>query len=120
MENCLIKGNYFKERLNEVCVEYPQIYKEVRGHGLFLGLEVNGKNINESLKNVEILQSGIVKNGVLIGSGSGVGNVLRIQPPMCIERDDIDYVLEVLKNESKKLLRQKNFNKYLITNKSSS
>lgn len=108
IENCLIQGNYFKEKINELCITYPQIYKEIRGHGLFLGLEVNGKNINESLKNIEILQTKVVEKGVLIGSGSAVGNVFRIQPPMCIESLDIDYVVDVLKNEAERLIKEKN------------
>ena len=34
--------------------------------------------------------------GLLIGKGGLYGNVLRIKPPMCITREDVDFMLEVL------------------------
>jgi alanine-glyoxylate transaminase/(R)-3-amino-2-methylpropionate-pyruvate transaminase len=34
--------------------------------------------------------------GLLIGKGGFYGNVLRIKPPMCITRADVDFMLEAL------------------------
>jgi alanine-glyoxylate transaminase/(R)-3-amino-2-methylpropionate-pyruvate transaminase len=35
-------------------------------------------------------------NGVVIGKGGIFGNILRINPPLCIEKHDIDWVADVL------------------------
>jgi 4-aminobutyrate aminotransferase-like enzyme len=35
-------------------------------------------------------------NGVMIGKGGSLGNVLRINPPLCIQKEDVDYVADVL------------------------
>ena len=34
--------------------------------------------------------------GLLIGKGGLLGNVFRIKPPMCINKQDADFVLEVM------------------------
>lgn len=38
-----------------------------------------------------------IKNyGLLMGKGGRYGNVLRIQPPMCITEEDIEFSLDVI------------------------
>ena len=48
-ENCKpSKDLLFKKKLTELCEKYPQALKEVRGTGLFQGLEIAGKTVEES------------------------------------------------------------------------
>jgi alanine-glyoxylate transaminase/(R)-3-amino-2-methylpropionate-pyruvate transaminase len=36
------------------------------------------------------------EKGLIIGRGGVFGNVLRINPPLCIEKPDIDFAIDVL------------------------
>ena len=36
------------------------------------------------------------ERGVLFGKGGAYGNILRIQPPMCINQQDAKYVVDAL------------------------
>lgn len=50
LDNCSKMGKIFNKRLGELCAKYPQALKEVRGSGLFQGLEVAGKDLESSGK----------------------------------------------------------------------
>lgn len=50
LENCSKMGKIFRERLGELCKQMPQALKEVRGSGLFQGLEISGKTIEQVWK----------------------------------------------------------------------
>ena len=41
-ENSTFRGNQFSKRCRALCRKYPGTYKEVRGSGLFKGLEIAG------------------------------------------------------------------------------
>ena len=96
LENCRIQGAYFTEQVNNLIEKYPNVYSEVRGSGLFQAIEIYGKTEEESVKNAVELHDKTLEHGIIIGRGSAVGNVFRIQPPMCITKPDIDKVVEVL------------------------
>jgi alanine-glyoxylate transaminase / (R)-3-amino-2-methylpropionate-pyruvate transaminase len=96
LENCNTMGKLFNTKINELCIKYPNYYKEVRGQGLFQGLEIYGKTNEDSIENSIKLHENTLKHGILIGRGSAAGNVFRIQPPMCIEKHDVEYTIDVL------------------------
>jgi alanine-glyoxylate transaminase/(R)-3-amino-2-methylpropionate-pyruvate transaminase len=42
-------------------------------------------------------------SGVLMGKGGLYGNVFRIKPPMCINKDDADFLVDVMDHAMEKL-----------------
>ena len=107
MENCKQQGDLFRNRLQELCLEMPDVYKEIRGSGLFQGLEIYGKDVEESGKNAFELHRRLLDYGVVIGRGSAAGNVFRIQPPMCIETDDVNRVVDAIEDVGRKWRKEK-------------
>ena len=90
-------GAYFKEKLRSLQTKYD-IIGDVRGKGLMLGVELVKDRITkqpadeEAGRAVETARD----HGVIIGKGGALGNMLRINPPLCIQKDDVDYVIDVL------------------------
>ncbi|XP_047026980.1 alanine--glyoxylate aminotransferase 2, mitochondrial [Helicoverpa zea] len=96
-QNCKVVGAYFVEQLMQLQKIHP-IIGDVRGKGLMLGLEfvVPGTKDPLSVADVNIIFEDMKDMGVLIGRGGRFGNVLRIKPPMCINKQDVDFAISVL------------------------
>lgn len=107
LNNCFKTGKMFKEQFSKLCTEYPQIFKEIRGSGLLQGLEINGKTEEESQKHAYEIHRRLFKEGVIIGRGSANGNVFRIQPPMCIQKEDVQYVVSKVEEVGKNYINEK-------------
>ena len=78
--------------------EKHDIIGNVRGKGLMLGVElVKNRATKEPAKaeTIEVFEK--CKNlGLLLGKGGLHGNVFRIKPPMCFNKADGDFLLEVM------------------------
>lgn len=98
LENCRTMGHLFTKEMEKLCHKYPEIYKEVRGSGLFQAVEIYGKTNKDSVDNLIELHKKTLKYGIIIGKGSAVGNIFRIQPPMCITQTDILKVISMLED----------------------
>ena len=96
MENCNKQGKLLKKNMSELCRQYPDIFKEIRGQGLFQGLEINGVDQLDSQTKAYTIHKQLLNYGLIVGRGSAAGNVFRLQPPMCIEEKDILHITEAL------------------------
>ncbi|RMD57588.1 MAG: aspartate aminotransferase family protein [Nitrospirae bacterium] len=93
LKHCKHMGDYLKNRLNELKSEFTEIIVDVRGVGLMVGVELSvaGKPfVSECLK-----------RGVLINCTAD--RVLRFLPPLIVEREDIDTLIDTLRDVFKEL-----------------
>jgi acetylornithine/succinyldiaminopimelate/putrescine aminotransferase len=85
LEHCTKTGEYFRERLEDLGKKHSVI-KEVRGMGLILGVELDvpGAQVVTECR----------KHGFLINCAQE--KVLRFVPPLVVEKDEIDRLVEAL------------------------
>ncbi len=99
IDNSNYIGKIFMNGLTEIATK-NELIGDIRGKGLMIGIELvkdqNSKQpaVEETKQVVETLK----KEGVIIGLGGIYGNVLRLQPPLCISEEQAKIVLEKLKH----------------------
>jgi 4-aminobutyrate aminotransferase-like enzyme len=95
VQNAKRMGNYLRGRLDEMKEKY-RIIGEVRGMGLIQGIEVVKAKKEPAPDFVSEIFEETKKRGLLIGRGGLYKNVIRVTPPLTIERDEIDQGIQVL------------------------
>jgi alanine-glyoxylate transaminase/(R)-3-amino-2-methylpropionate-pyruvate transaminase len=96
-ENARVVGGHLKGLLLELQGRQPLI-GEVRGMGLILGVELVRDRVSKepaSKETADVLER-CKERGLLLGKGGLFGNVLRIKPPMCLTKDDAEFLVECL------------------------
>ena len=82
-------GKYLKSEL-EQALKGTECVKEIRGKGLFLGIELNEPSIAaETMENM-------MKEGVLVGKTGPKNNVIKLRPPMTINSKHADFLVNKL------------------------
>jgi len=95
-EHALDKGAYLLGRLKDRHRDLPLI-GEVRGLGLMIGIElVADGNRTPAPAEAEAVRDHCLANGVLVGVGGVYGNVVRLQPPLVITREQLDQAAETV------------------------
>jgi 4-aminobutyrate aminotransferase-like enzyme len=84
-------GGYLMNGLREIGNRHMQI-GDVRGSGLFIGLELVGdRDAKEPAPEIASqLINRLRHRGILIGAAGRWGNTLKIRPPLCFTRDNAD------------------------------
>jgi len=100
VENSAEMGAYVKKRLSEM-MEGHGIIGDVRGRGLLIGVEIvkDRETKKPGLEEAERIRSKAFRNGLyLIHMGSFGTRVLRVAPPLIINREQADASLEILED----------------------
>jgi len=79
-------GAVLKKRIEEIAAKSSHV-KEVRGRGLFIGIEVHSGDAMSFCRT--LLDMGILAN-------DSHGHTIRVSPPLVIENEHIDYIAERL------------------------
>ena len=95
--NALLVGDLLKKLLNQLKKIHP-IIGDVRGKGLFLGIElVNDKKELKPLPNIaEKVINEMKDNGILLSTDGPDKNVIKIKPPMVFNEQDAYFLTENL------------------------
>jgi 4-aminobutyrate aminotransferase-like enzyme len=64
--------------------------------GLMQGMELVGEKKKPDVESTKRVMELTKNNGLLIGKGGTYGNVLRVAPPLNVDKDEIDRALKVL------------------------
>ncbi len=96
-QKCAERGDQLMAGYRKL-MEKHDIIGDVRGMGLMTGIELVKDRKTKEPATAETLQvfERVKDLGLLTGKGGLYGNVLRIKPPMCITKEDVDFVIEVL------------------------
>ena len=96
-QNSLKIGNRILAGLRELQQKH-NVIGDVRGKGLMLGIElVKDRQSKEPAKEecAQVLET-TKEMGLLLGKGGLWGQTIRFSPPMCVNEQDADFLLQVL------------------------
>ena len=85
-EQAARKGKILKEKIEAIAEKSPHV-KEVRGKGLFIGIEVKDGNAMEFCR--KLLALGLIVN-------DSHGHTIRISPPLVINEEEMAFMLKQL------------------------
>jgi 4-aminobutyrate aminotransferase-like enzyme len=96
-QNAKDVGNYLKSLLNELKEKYSMI-GDVRGHGLFLGIELvrDLESLDPADKEADQIVNAMKEKGILISTDGPDHNILKIKPPLVFNRENALFLTETL------------------------
>lgn len=95
-ENALKVGTYLKTELKKLALEHP-IIGNVRGQGLFLGIELVNADLEPLAKQTDYLANRMKDHGILMSTDGPDHNVLKIKPPIVFTQENAQELLFYLK-----------------------
>ena len=94
-ENALTIGSFLKSGLRDLAKQHP-ILGDVRGQGLFLGVEFVDKDLQPLAAEADYVINRMKTYGVLLSTDGPDHNVIKIKPPLVFSMQDAHYFLNHL------------------------
>lgn len=95
-ENALHVGEFLKEELQKLSQEFP-IIGDVRGQGLFLGMELVDEDKNPLATQTIYIADRMKDHGILMSTDGPDHNVLKIKPPIVFTKANAEELLFYLR-----------------------
>jgi 4-aminobutyrate aminotransferase-like enzyme len=93
--NALKVGAYFQKRLMEVKAQHPGI-GDVRGEGLFIGIEfITSQQTSDPIRTSAVMNH-LKDRYILSGIDGPHHNVIKIKPPLCFTKMNVDFYIHHL------------------------
>lgn len=91
--NAALVGDFLKKGLIHLQKQFDCL-GDVRGEGLFLGIECVDKDKRESKEIANFIKEDLKKRFILVGTDGPFHNVIKIKPPMCFDLKNAAHFLE--------------------------
>jgi 4-aminobutyrate aminotransferase-like enzyme len=107
LANCRAMGQYLGDAVKALSAKFPQI-GDVRQAGLHIGIEFVADPASKTplpKETVAIRDAGF-RNGIIFGLGGVRKNVLKIKPPLIVNRAECDEILEKFEKSIGEVLRK--------------
>jgi ethanolamine-phosphate phospho-lyase len=88
-------GDYFKTQLKQLQLQHSCV-GDVRGGGLFLGIEFTDKEGRPDAATASFIKNGLKDNFILSGTDGPFDNVIKIKPPLCFSRYNADRFVDTM------------------------
>ena len=95
-ENALEVGEYLKKELKKLAQDFP-IIGDIRGQGLFLGIELVDTNLNPLAAQTDYVANRMKDHGILMSTDGPDHNVLKIKPPLVFNKENATELIVYLK-----------------------
>ncbi|WP_193747342.1 aminotransferase class III-fold pyridoxal phosphate-dependent enzyme [Ruegeria sp. ANG-S4] len=96
-DNARLMGARLMSGLQKIEADFDRV-GDVRGMGLFLGVELVNPDGSEGTEICAYVKNRMRDHRILIGSEGPKDNILKIRPPLTIERDDVDMILWAMRS----------------------
>ena len=100
-ENAKEVGTYWKKELTKLQSKYP-VLADIRGEGLFLGIEIIKDNQPATQLAADI-KNKMKEAFILTGTDGKYNNVIKVKPPLCFNKENVDHFCKTLDSIMSKL-----------------